>query len=289
MTTFLFLAITFGWSVLIGILLKLWGIPVNSALGPLLLAVFLMPSPAIATCVVHRFRWSQIVENYGLNLKRLDLFLIVRSTIVFSVSFGLLYLALVFLLGNTLHLSGVGALTLSPVEVKAELVRAAGASRAASANLPPVPVLYVLSFLGPVIAGFTINGLFAFGEELGWRGFLWHRLRRYGFGGKILLGIIWGLWHVPIILLGFNFPGHPYLGIFFMVLLTVSLTFPLTDLADRTRSVYTPAIIHGMINGSTTFRLIVIGASATVGSMVGIVGCSAILLAWIVTRLTVGK
>jgi hypothetical protein len=167
MTTILFLAITFGWSVSIGILLKLLGIPVNSTLGPLLLAVFLMPSPAIATCVVHRFRWSQIVENYGLNLKRLDLFLIVRSTIVFSVSFGLFYLVLVYLLGNALHLSGVGTLTLSPVEVKAELVRAVGASRAASANLPPVPLLYVLSFVAPIIAGFTINGLCAFGEELG--------------------------------------------------------------------------------------------------------------------------
>lgn len=289
MTTFLFLAIAFGWSVLTGILLKFLGTPVNSGLGLLLLAVFLMPSPAIATCVVHRFRWSEIVENYGLNPRRLDLSLIVWSTIVFSVSFGLLYLALVFLLGNTLHLSGVGALTLSPIEVKAELVRIAGASRSSSANLPPVPVLYVLSFVAPIIAGFTINGLFAFGEELGWRGFLWHRLRPYGFGGKILLGIIWGLWHVPIILLGFNFPGHPYLGIFFMVLLTVSLTFPLTDLADRTRSVYTPSILHGMFNGSTTFSLIVIGSSATVGSIVGIIGCSAILLAWIMTRLTVGK
>lgn len=289
MTTFLFLAIAFGWSVLTGILLKFLDTPVNSGLGLLLLAVFLMPSPAIATCVVHRFRWSEIVENYGLNPRRLDLSLIVWSTIVFSVSFGLLYLALVFLLGNTLHLSGVGALTLSPIEVKAELVRIAGASRSSSANLPPVPVLYVLSYVAPIIAGFTINGLFAFGEELGWRGFLWHRLRPYGFGGKILLGIIWGLWHVPIILLGFNFPGHPYLGIFFMVLLTVSLTFPLTDLADRTRSVYTPSILHGMFNGSTTFSLIVIGSSATVGSIVGIIGCSAILLAWIMTRLTVGK
>jgi CAAX protease family protein len=289
MTTFLFIAIVFGWSVLVAILLKLLGIGVNSGLGPLVLAVFLMPSPAIATCVAHRFRWSEIVEEYGLNLRRLDLFLIVRSTIVFSVSFGLLYLVLVFLLGNALHLPGVGTLTLSPVEVKAELVRVVGASRAASANLPPVPVLYVLSLVAPIISGFTINGLFAFGEELGWRGFLWHRLRPYGFGGKILLGIVWGLWHVPIILLGFNFPGHPYLGILFMVLLTVSLTFPLTDLADRTGSVYTPSIIHGMINGSTAFSFIVIGASATVGSIVGIVGCGAILLAWIATRLTVRK
>lgn len=289
MSTFLYLALTFGWSVFIAVLLRVSGIPVNSAAGPLILAVFLMPAPAVATCIIHRFRWNEIVETYGLNLKRLNLFLIVRSTITFFISFALLYLLLVFVLGNVLGLPGAGSLTISSEAVRQELARASGAALPASANIPPVPILLALSFVAPIIAGFTINGLFALGEELGWRGFLWRQLRGYGVQGKVLLGIIWGLWHAPIILLGFNFPLHPYLGVLFMILLTVSLTFPLTDVADTSGSVYAPSIIHGMINGCGIFGLVVIGETELVGSIVGVVGCAAILLAWLVTRLTVPK
>jgi membrane protease YdiL (CAAX protease family) len=103
-------------------------------------------------------------------------------------------------------------------------------------------VLLIVSFFAALIAGFSINGLFALGEELGWRGFLWDRLRPYGLKGKVLLGIIWGLWHAPIIALGFNFPMHRRLGILFMVFLTISLTFPLTGLRDRSRTVYCSSV-----------------------------------------------
>src|SRR6476619_5454805 len=88
-STFFYLALTLGWSVLIGVMFRVLGISVYSLTGVLILAVLLMPSPAIATCVVHRFRWKEIADTYGLNLKRLDLLLIVRSTITFLISFGL--------------------------------------------------------------------------------------------------------------------------------------------------------------------------------------------------------
>ena len=70
---------------------------------------------------------------------------------------------------------------------------------------------------------------------------------------------------------------------------TVSLTFPLTDVADTLGSVYAPSIIHGMINGCGIFALVVIGETELVGSIIGVVGCTAILLAWLVTRLSVRK
>jgi membrane protease YdiL (CAAX protease family) len=289
MKTFVFLGLTFGWSIMIGTLLYLTGIPVDSPIGPLIFSVFLMPSPAIATCIVHRFRWREIAETYGLNVKRLNVLLIISSTLTFIVSFGLLYLLLVFLLGNVLHWPGVGSAVFSPEAVREQLNRSAKGGMSASMPLPPVAILFVLSFISPIIAGFTINGLVAFGEEMGWRGFLWQQLRPYGVKGKISLGVIWGLWHTPVILLGYNFPLHPYLGILMMVLFTVCLTLPLTDQSDTTESVYAPSITHGMINASNSFSLFVAGGTGLIGSTIGLVGCAAVLGAWAVTRWIMGR
>ncbi len=181
-----------------------------------------------------------------------------------------------------LHVPGIGSLTFSSEAIRQELANTYGASAAASANLPPPAVLLTITFFAAIIAGFSINALFALGEELGWRGFLWDRLRPYGALGKIILGVIWGLWHAPIILLGYNFPQHPFLGILFMIFFTISLTFPLTYLRDETHSVYAPSSVHGMINASGIFSFIVIGKNDLLGSFVGILGCAAILLAWVI-------
>ena len=43
--------------------------------------------------------------------------------------------------------------------------------------------------------------VFALGEEIGWRGFLaptFHRTRGFGWAG-IAVGIIWGVWHIPLV------------------------------------------------------------------------------------------
>jgi membrane protease YdiL (CAAX protease family) len=57
----------------------------------------------------------------------------------------------------------------------------------------------------------------AFGEEWGWRGYLLPLLLPLGQWPALLVsGVIWGLWHAPLILLGLNYPEHPVLGVFLM-------------------------------------------------------------------------
>ena len=73
----------------------------------------------------------------------------------------------------------------------------------------PWALLYVIALFSGLVAGVTINGLFAFGEEYGWRGFLMDELRPLGaVRANLLTGVLWGLFHAPIILLGYNF--DPY-------------------------------------------------------------------------------
>ena len=58
-----------------------------------------------------------------------------------------------------------------------------------------------------------------FGEEYGWRGYLQSELFKLGrVRGVLLLGVIWGAYHWPMILMGWNYPGHPLLGLLLIVL-----------------------------------------------------------------------
>lgn len=52
---------------------------------------------------------------------------------------------------------------------------------------------------------------FIAGEEIGWRGFLQNRLMaEYGLWPSVLImGLVWGLWHAPLALKGYNLPQHP--------------------------------------------------------------------------------
>lgn len=85
------------------------------------------------------------------------------------------------------------------------------------------PTLAVLLFGVALVAGPTINGLAAFGEEFGWRGFLQNELASVGFWRSSLgIGVIWGLWYLPLILGGYNYPGMPVKGLGMMILFTVA-------------------------------------------------------------------
>jgi membrane protease YdiL (CAAX protease family) len=75
-----------------------------------------------------------------------------------------------------------------------------------------------LMILGIIFTTLTfapiINTVFAFGEELGWRGYLLPALLPLGkIKALIISSVIWGLWHVPfVILLGMHYGEQNLLG-----------------------------------------------------------------------------
>ena len=108
-------------------------------------------------------------------------------------------------------------------------------------------------------AGITINGLFAFGEEIAWRGYLLKLFKGKKFMTTALLtGTIWGLWHAPIILNGHNYPQHPVIGVLMMVVFCVLLTPMLMYFRQKSGSVIVPAIMHGTFNGVVGITLILV-------------------------------
>ena len=106
-----------------------------------------------------------------------------------------------------------------------------------------------ISLVSGLLAGATLNAVFAFGEEIAWRGFLVKECRGQKFLVVALLtGVIWGFWHFPLILNGHNYPAHPVAGVFMMVLMCVALTPILLYFRLKSGSVIVPAVMHGTFN-----------------------------------------
>ncbi len=150
--------------------------------------------------------------------------------------------------------------------------------KAQMATLPISPIWLIL--IGGLFAGITINGFFAFGEELGWRGFLLYQFRKMSFTkASVLIGFIWGIWHAPLILMGHNYPNHPYVGVVMMVILCILLTPIFMYFTLKAKSVIAAAIIHGTMNATVTISIIPVtgGDDLLVGST-GLAGMIALVL-----------
>lgn len=109
-----------------------------------------------------------------------------------------------------------------------------------------------------------------FGEELGWRGFLQREWASLGFWkSSWLVGLVWGLWHIPFLLHGHNFPGHTYLGVLVMTAWTVLFAPLITYIRYRANSVIAAAVMHGTLNGTAMAPMLVLreGDTLTVGVM----------------------
>ena len=168
---------------------------------------------------------------------------------------------------------GIGAaghIVTSQSELDERLAEAG--SGVAAGSLPAAWILGVGVIAAGIVAGVTVNAIFALGEEYGWRGVLADELRPLGRAqASLLTGILWGFWHAPIIMLGHNYGASWPAGIFVMVTWTVPLSFLLTWARDRTGSVLAPAMLHGAFNGVVgVFTLLIIGGNVLVRFPVGL-------------------
>ena len=149
-----------------------------------------------------------------------------------------------------------------------------GAGHLAVANGPlPSAVLVPVVIAEGILAGITINGLFAFGEEYGWRGVLAQELQPLGaVRANLVTGVLWGLWHAPVInLLGHNYGSEWGWGIPVMVAWVTPFSFLLWRVRERTGSVLAPAMLHGAANGSLgVFSLVITGGNVLVALPVGL-------------------
>lgn len=156
---------------------------------------------------------------------------------------------------------------------------AAAALDAQLSSMPPA-VLIGVELVSGLFAGCTINALFAFGEEYGWRNYMVSALKDAGFWKKALfIGFIWGIWHMPLILLGHNYPQHPVLGVGLMCVECILLGTIELYLVLKSGSVFPAAIFHGTTNALAGLVLMLVegGNDLTIG-LNGIAGFVTIIL-----------
>jgi uncharacterized protein len=123
----------------------------------------------------------------------------------------------------------------------------------AAANLPAAALLPIMA-LNTVIIGPFLGLIITFGEEYGWRGYLQTELTRLGrIRGVFLLGVIWGIWHWPVIWMGYNYPGQPILGSIAMVVVCILLAYFLAHAVFKSQGIWTAAYLHALSNQTLSF------------------------------------
>jgi membrane protease YdiL (CAAX protease family) len=134
-----------------------------------------------------------------------------------------------------------------------EMLAASEAQTGQSIPLPAETIL-LIQFAQGILLAPILNALPTFGEEFGWRAYLALKLLPLGWRkAMILMGIIWGVWHWPLIAMGHNYgqdyPGAPWAGMLLFVWFAFVVGTMLAWLSLRGGSVWPAVIGHGALNG----------------------------------------
>lgn len=122
----------------------------------------------------------------------------------------------------------------------------------------PVNPFFLLVGQG-LFASLTVNAVAGFGEELGWRGFLYREFGGLGFWrSSWLVGAIWGVWHAPLVLQGLNYRAHPVAGVAMMAVYCVLLSPLFSYVRMKARSVVAVSIMHGAVNAFAGLALLMV-------------------------------
>lgn len=107
----------------------------------------------------------------------------------------------------------------------------------------------VLTITSSVIAFFLFL-VGALGEELGWRGFLLSRLREANVKRRgIIVGLVWSVWHWPLILGGlYSSSAKPWISAFLFTVTVTSYGVFLAWLREKTDSVWPCVLSHAVHN-----------------------------------------
>lgn len=239
----LFLLIAFGWS---------WGVAFlayrdGGAATALSLAIVYMAGPAVAAvvCAVIYDR-DRFFTALGLARNPFNFWLLVAFAAPIVISLAAYYFTATF--------SGREMLALGPA-FAVQLKNAGVDPDSLPLSVEQFALLQIAT--APLIAGIVNTIIMMLTEEVGWRGWLWDRWRRMPFWRHAALtGVIWGVWHAPIVALGHNYPGMPVWGPVLFTGWVMLLTPVIALMRERGGSMVHAAMFHGVLNGVAPITII---------------------------------
>lgn len=273
---FTFLLITFGITYLVEGIMFLAGFRVTAipAIGGQLAVAAVMWAPAVAALITIRMVSHEKVSSLWLRFGR-SWKPYLATALLIPLAYIITYLV-------------TWAMGLGQPDWQLKTFFSMVAETGVDMTTAPSPgVLLAGLFFSSLLVAPILNSIFGLGEELGWRGYLLPRLMPLGkWKAYGLLGIIWGLWHAPLVLMGFNYPDTPVLGVLMIVLLTTAIGFFINEMTLRYRSAVLAGWIHGVFNSQAygIWRALLFASTNPVlGGISGLVGIVVISLLGLAT------
>jgi membrane protease YdiL (CAAX protease family) len=235
-----FLVITFGVTWSVWAVAWLLGLLNSSVSGQIIVAAGAF-APALATFIVRRWVTHEGFSDAGL-----------RPNLVRKLPY-YVFAWLWPLAGVAMIVAVASALGITPVR--------SGVT----------PMLLVGALAGALLA----TPLF-FGEEFGWRGYLQLRVASgRPLPAAVVTGLIWGVYHYPVILSGFEGFENTLLGLIVFPITTILLSIIFGWLRAKTRSVWASCLAHSATNGvggALLAYLYLGGGGFVLTSYVGVLG-----------------
>jgi membrane protease YdiL (CAAX protease family) len=263
-----FIVLTFGLSWILAIGFKLLGGEWNTELA-LIIAVIYMFCPLISVLILEKFFYhNQIKETCGINFK-LNIWFVVGWMLPLIISFASIPIAKLF---PNVEIS----YSMETLFDRLKDTLSSQQLEQLKQQIESSPISFItFGVIQSLFAGATINAVAAFGEEIGWRGFLYNELnKKFNFWQTaVITGFIWGLWHMPLILQGHNYPKYPVLGSIWMIIFCVLYSPIFNFIRKKSGSVIATSILHGTINATFGFSILFLkGGNELIVGVLGVSG-----------------
>ncbi|SHF41313.1 CPBP family intramembrane glutamic endopeptidase [Chryseobacterium sp. OV279] len=257
----------------------------NAMLIQIFFSVILMITPAIVAFIIEKKDVKTFIRYYNLSLKKIRIRMLLKYLVIFNLVIPVVYIIFQYLIGNVFQVPGFGKL-LDLDLIVPQFKDILPESRALS-----IPILLLVFFIINTLSGITLNGLIALGEEIGWRGFMEKHLSFPFFKKNIIIGVIWGLWHAPLIFNGHNYPSHPFWGIITMCVLCIIVSFYFSYILKKSNSLYLIGILHGSFNAYAAVfsEKMIIQNGNDLFNGVGVIMCITILIVFLTDFFINGK
>jgi membrane protease YdiL (CAAX protease family) len=249
-----------------------FGLRVSQGIAYTIFAALYMFLPAICSIVLQLIHKEKPFRNLGISFK-INRWFFVAGLVPLLYTFLTLGINLLFP-NVSFSTSYEGFLAMLPPE-QAEVAT----QQAAMFQFSPL-VFFLIQLGSAIFAGYTINNLFGFGEELGWRGYFLKSLKdKKLIPASLIIGAVWGIWHFPLILIGHNYPKHSLAGVGMMIVFCILLTPMMIYIVKKSKSLITASIFHGMNNaiGGITI-LYLVGGNDLTNNITGLAGFIALLI-----------